>query len=175
MHGGGFYSLYDKKSTIARLLHLRYQVFECAGDPRFSALPVAQWTAAEVGAMIAAIEPDAAKLNVFAYDSLSERRKRACRLEHRRWNAYMRSEGYVYPGRPDDAELKARIGQRDWQKCHLAKTHSCIVPWEDDSGASELERYSAMGADGSGYRDYDDIVQELIKVRSALLAVTDKE
>jgi len=37
------------------------------------------------------------------------------RLEHRRWNAYMRSEGYTYaPVRND-----------------LAKVHHCLVPFDD--------------------------------------------
>ena len=41
-------------------------------------------------------------------------------LEHRRWNAYMRSEGYVYSGSQDK---KTRND--------LAKMHHCLVPFED--------------------------------------------
>ncbi len=41
------------------------------------------------------------------------------RLEHRRWNAYMRSEGYVYAGTQDP---KARDD--------MAKMHHCLVPFE---------------------------------------------
>ncbi len=40
-------------------------------------------------------------------------------LEHRRWNAYMRSEGYVYGGTIEKA------GRND-----LAKTHNFLVPFE---------------------------------------------
>jgi len=40
------------------------------------------------------------------------------RLEHRRWNAYMRAEGYVYGGTTE------RSGRND-----LAKTHNCLVPF----------------------------------------------
>jgi hypothetical protein len=40
-------------------------------------------------------------------------------LEHRRWNAYMRSEGYVYGGTVE------RSGRND-----LAKMHNCLVPFE---------------------------------------------
>lgn len=41
-------------------------------------------------------------------------------LEHRRWNAYMRSEGYVYGGTVD------KSGRND-----LAKTHNCLVPFDE--------------------------------------------
>ena len=40
-------------------------------------------------------------------------------LEHRRWNAYMRSEGYVYGGTVEPE------GRND-----LAKTHNCLVPFD---------------------------------------------
>ncbi len=42
------------------------------------------------------------------------------RLEHRRWNAYMRSEGYVYGGTVDAS------GRND-----LAKMHNCLVPFDE--------------------------------------------
>ncbi len=41
-------------------------------------------------------------------------------LEHRRWNAYMRTEGYVYGGTVD------KTGRND-----LAKTHNCLVPFAE--------------------------------------------
>lgn len=40
------------------------------------------------------------------------------KLEHNRWNAYMRSEGYVYGGTIE------KVGRND-----LAKTHNCLVPF----------------------------------------------
>ncbi len=40
-------------------------------------------------------------------------------LEHRRWNAYMRSEGYVYGGTVE------KSGRND-----LAKMHNCLVPFD---------------------------------------------
>lgn len=54
-------------------------------------------------------------------------------LEHRRWNAYMRSEGYVYSGSPDS---KTRND--------LAKMHHNLVPFE---GLSEKDKRkdSAVG------------------------------
>lgn len=42
------------------------------------------------------------------------------KLEHRRWNAYMRSEGYIYGGTVE------KIGRND-----MAKTHNCLVPFEE--------------------------------------------
>ena len=41
-------------------------------------------------------------------------------LEHRRWNAYMRSEGYVYSGSTD------RATRND-----MAKAHNLLVPFDD--------------------------------------------
>ncbi len=41
-------------------------------------------------------------------------------LEHRRWNAYVRSEGYVYGGTTE------KKGRDD-----MAKTHNCLVPFGD--------------------------------------------
>ena len=49
-----------------------------------------------------------------------ENERRALRvLEHCRWNAYMRSEGYVYGGTVE------RSG-----RCDLAKMHNCLVPFD---------------------------------------------
>lgn len=42
------------------------------------------------------------------------------KLEHRRWNAYMRSEGYIYGGTIE------KIGRND-----LAKKHNCLVPFNE--------------------------------------------
>lgn len=41
-------------------------------------------------------------------------------LEHRRWNAYVRSEGYVYGGTTE------KKGRDD-----MAKTHNCLVPFSE--------------------------------------------
>ena len=41
-------------------------------------------------------------------------------LEHRRWNAYMRSEGYIYGGTVE------KCGRND-----LAKMHNCLVPFDE--------------------------------------------
>lgn len=55
-------------------------------------------------------------------------------LEHRRWNAYMRGEGYVYSGSTDKASRN-----------DLAKAHNDLVPFE---GLTEEEKRkdSAIGA-----------------------------
>lgn len=54
-------------------------------------------------------------------------------LEHRRWNAYMRSEGYIYSGSTDKASRN-----------DLAKAHNDLVPF---SWLSEEEKRkdSAIG------------------------------
>ena len=52
-----------------------------------------------------------------AEDALTEEERDVIeRLEHRRWNAYMRSEGYVYSGSPDKSSRN-----------DLAKTHHNLV------------------------------------------------
>ncbi len=48
------------------------------------------------------------------------------RLEHRRWNAYMRSEGYVYSGSPEKASRN-----------DLAKMHHCLIPFSELSTADK--------------------------------------
>lgn len=52
-------------------------------------------------------------------DRTEEQRKNIRILEHRRWNAYMRSEGYVYSGSTDK-------NSRD----DIAKTHHCLVSFD---------------------------------------------
>lgn len=47
-------------------------------------------------------------------------------LEHRRWNAYMRTEGYVYSGSPDPASRN-----------DLAKTHHNLTPFTELSEADK--------------------------------------
>lgn len=54
-----------------------------------------------------------------AAERTEQERSELRRLEHRRWNAYMRSEGYVYGGTVE------KSGRND-----LAKTHNCIVPFD---------------------------------------------
>ncbi len=43
------------------------------------------------------------------------------RLEHNRWNAYMRSEGYIYSGNSQDKSTRNDI----------AKKHHCLVPFDE--------------------------------------------
>lgn len=47
-------------------------------------------------------------------------REQLARLEHRRWNAYMRTEGYRYSGSADPASRN-----------DLARLHNCLVPYEE--------------------------------------------
>ncbi|MDR1800660.1 MAG: hypothetical protein LBQ95_02290 [Lachnospiraceae bacterium] len=50
-----------------------------------------------------------------------ENEKRICRhLEKRRWNAFVRTEGYVYSGSTNDASRN-----------DLAKKHNLLVPWDE--------------------------------------------
>ena len=47
------------------------------------------------------------------------------RLEHRRWNAYMRSEGYIYSGSPDKAS------RNDLGKMHHDLVNCAALPDEE--------------------------------------------
>lgn len=49
-------------------------------------------------------------------------------LEHCRWNAYMRSEGYVYSGTIDASSRN-----------DLAKIHNCLVPFDDLPLAEQIK------------------------------------
>ena len=61
-------------------------------------------------------------------DRTEEERWALRRLEHRRWNAYMRSEGYVYAGTGD------KSGRND-----LAKKHHCLVPFDKLSEEDQVK------------------------------------
>ena len=52
-------------------------------------------------------------------DLTTEERDRLEQLEHRRWNAYMRSEGYIYSGSPD------AVSRND-----LGKMHHDLIPYD---------------------------------------------
>ena len=54
-------------------------------------------------------------------DALTEQERRELEvLEHRRWNAYMRSEGYIYSGSPEKSSRN-----------DLGKMHHDLVNFED--------------------------------------------
>nr|MBQ6242754.1 hypothetical protein [Lachnospiraceae bacterium] len=55
-----------------------------------------------------------------ADDWTPEERRAVETVEHRRWNAYMRSEGYVYSGSPDKSSRN-----------DLAKMHHNLVPFDE--------------------------------------------
>ena len=61
-------------------------------------------------------------------DRTPEERQNIRILEHRRWNAYMRSEGYVYSGSNDKSS-------RD----DMAKTHHCLVPFDELSAEEQAK------------------------------------
>ncbi len=48
--------------------------------------------------------------------------------EHDRWNAFMRSEGYVYASTED---IRAYYGETGSHKDELSKHHPCLVGWEN--------------------------------------------
>ena len=58
-------------------------------------------------------------INKSPIDRTEEERWAIRKLEHRRWNAYMRSEGYIYGGTTE------KEGRND-----LAKMHNCLVPFD---------------------------------------------
>ena len=79
------------------------------------------------------------KLNVASFDKPAEELTEAERdflerIEHNRWNAYMRSEGYVYSGSPDGTS-------RD----DLAKMHHNLIPF-DQLSEEDKRKDSIVGA-----------------------------
>ena len=68
-------------------------------------------------------------------DQLTDAQRRTLEnLEHRRWNAYMRSEGYIYSGSPE------RNSRND-----LAKMHHNLVPY-DTLGEEDKRKDSRVSA-----------------------------
>ncbi len=68
-------------------------------------------------------------------DLTDEERTSIERLEHRRWNAYLRAEGYVYSGSPDKSSRN-----------DLAKTHHDLVPYSL-LNEEEKRKNSRVGTD----------------------------
>ena len=81
---------YNHKSSLAAAIHARMKIL--CGIPG-AALPTQART--------------------------DEQREQLRRLEHRRWNAYMRSEGYVYSGSTEKASRN-----------NLGKMHHCLVTYD---------------------------------------------
>lgn len=65
-------------------------------------------------------------------DQLTEEQRQIITItEHRRWNAYVRSCGYVYSGNPEKSSRN-----------EIAKKHNCLIPFKDLS-----EEYQKIDAD----------------------------
>lgn len=75
-----------------------------------------------------------ASFNKPAEELTEEERDTLERIEHNRWNAYMRSEGYVYSGSPD---AKSRDD--------LAKMHHNLIPF-DQLSEEDKRKDSIVGA-----------------------------
>ena len=89
------------------------------------------------------IYPDSTPPLQFGYitsDQLTDRERTELEtLEHRRWNAYMRSEGYIYSGSPD------RSSRND-----LAKMHHNLVAYERLEDADKRKDSRVAASPGSG-------------------------
>lgn len=81
---------YNHKSSVASAIHARMK--RLCGMPGIDLLPS---------------------------ERTPEQRERLRKLEHRRWNAYMRSEGYIYSGSPEKSSRN-----------NLGKMHHCLVTYD---------------------------------------------
>lgn len=83
-------------------------------------------------------------------------------LEHRRWNAFMRTLGYE---RCDEAALKtinAHTPADERQNCdHLSKLHLCLMPFDQLDEADAL--FEQISGENPNYRHMDDAIIKHLK------------
>ena len=92
---------YNRKSSIAAVLHVGYKLHS-AGADSFEAYA--------------------------AYIKDPEQMERQVRAEHDRWNAYMRSEGYITANLKEAADYLQHLHTH---KNVMALKHSCLIDFDE--------------------------------------------
>lgn len=99
---------YNRKSSIAAVLHVNYKLHSAGADSYAS---------------------------YAAYLNDPEQKERQVRAEHDRWNAYMRSEGYVSASLQEAAKYLASLHTH---KNVMALKHPCLIDFDDLDALSDL-------------------------------------
>ena len=144
---------YEHKSSLATALHLKYKMFALLGH-----LPDMDWggtpTRDTVDCYARALEDPT------AFD-------RQLQLEHARWNAYLRSEGYRTADACATAYYLPVVGHH---KHDLAKLHPCLVPWEELDKVSEfVNRFQCESGLGGSHKDFVRQDEQIVRIGPALL------
>ncbi len=153
---------YNRSSSIAQALHMKYKVYACLHevkgvniDPKVWKLPITTDMVKEVNAMI---------LDKQSGEALV---RRLGDVEHSRWNAYMRGQGWSYAsGEVADYWYKELGGYRNFP----AKLHPCLVPWEElprvDKWLLENHNYleDFQELDCIFVRNMPEIIEESLKL-----------
>lgn len=104
---------YNQRSSFATALHIKYKLF-ASGIKGVGAGKVNEEQIDEFEKLL--LDPD--KL-----ESLAE-------LEHERWNAFMRTEGYSLAS-PEDVAVYRNMGKSPTHIHYLAKLHPSLVAWDE--------------------------------------------
>lgn len=130
---------YNQRSSFASALHIKYKLYAC-GIRGLSGAPVSEQQINEIERML----KEEASLDMLA------------KLEHQRWNAFVRSEGWCRASL-EDLQQYYNMGSRPSHVHYLAKLHPCIVEWD------QLDAVSKAVSEAKGFRvdfkqdDYDII------------------
>ena len=136
---------YTRSSSMAAALHCKYKLYAALWEA--PEILKAQWIDSEIRAYDSCWRdhPEEAMLELLTIwledpanlEALAE-------MEHRRWNAYMRAEGWKVAS---EEQVAAWFPILKKQKNLAARLHPCMVSWE------ELDRVSRWLEETHGYRD----------------------
>lgn len=114
---------YHRGSSVALGLHCKYKIYACLQEAEGLKLPDAVWLEHPDQSIIESLQKSLASPQNGAepVEALSQ-------LEHRRWNAYMRSEGW----RCATTEVADRWFETlQDHRNFAAKLHPCLVTWDE--------------------------------------------
>lgn len=136
---------YVRSSSTAAALHCKYKLYAVLWEQR--EFFRAQMMDSEISSYDSCwrTNPDKAMLELLGlWLEEPENLEALAELEHRRWNAYMRAEGWRTASEDQVAAWYPILRK---QKNLAARLHSCIVPWE------ELPNVSRWLWETHGYQD----------------------
>lgn len=162
-------SAYNRRSSMALALHCKYKLYSalpCWRDPSRS--PLETWSGHPSRALQEAfaaylqgedLPPDERK------PGSADRLEELARLEHRRWNAFMRADGWRAAS-PE--QLRGYWPVLHNHRSMLAKLHPCLVPWE------QLPEISALCTELGTPRDFPQSDRNMIQAIPMVLQLTEQ-
>ena len=139
---------YNQRSSLASALHIKYKMFS-GGILNLSGLDISEKQILEYERLLA--DPSFVE--------------KMAKLEHKRWNAFMRTEGYIVSSVDDAVCFAQSEGEKGYIN-YLAKMHPCLVKWDEldmvgKSLSSALDRdYNFLGYDFDIVRQIPEILRE---------------